>query len=503
MFLLLSLVVVIIHVASYSIDDGYETIFSTFDDTIEEECYKLKKYELLPNNGIWILPSVAKFEFNDINFTSVLDGYGKFHKFQFKNNELCYSSKMIETGFYNLSIDKNTIVPSVLFMDTNPSLNYNAMEILGGPNDNVYVNTNNVGKKYLSLTDSQYMIEFDIDTLSVNGDIRWLDKLDFGKLSTGSAHSLKRNGCMIGIDPQSNLDMTDTIVYLYELCPESGYHRKVLNSYTNYYIPYMHSFGLTKNYAVLPHQSFYFDYSKVIRGQPLVNTIVEMNTNEPTIIKLVPINGDDVITFELANIGPFYYFHFINCFENTDDNTIELVLSVLSFNMLPYYTLEMERNKTMRDDATFGNVIVKKITLDMNDNTYSKYAIEDLTNIKRSTDFPNFNKDYTSINSCIFYAIEWFHDEKTYADMAIIKQNYCSNKTLYWYKENYFPSEPTFIPSKNSKSEDDGHIVFTAVHGSTNKSYLIIVDPLTMESIEEVEIPGTVTFTTHGEWYSN
>jgi len=410
---------------------------------------------------------------------------------------------MIGTGFYNESMDTNTIAPSVLFMDTVPPLNYNAVELLSGPNDNVYVNTNNVGDKYLSLTDSQYMIEFDIKTLSVNGDIRWLDNLDFGKLSTGSAHSLKRKNCMIGIDPQSNLDMTDTIIYLYELCSESGYHRKVLNSYNNSYIPYMHSFGLTERYAILPHQSFYFDYSKVIRGEPLVKSIIEINQNEPTVIKVMPINGDDVITFTLDNLGPFYYFHFINSYENSDDNTIVLVLSVLSFNMLPYYTLEMERNKTMRDSATFGNVVVKKITLYMNDPTHSKYMIEDLTNLKRSTDFPSFNKDYASLKSCILYAIEWFHDEKTYADMAIVKNNYCTNEVSYWYKENYFPSEPTFVPSKNSKSEDDGHILFTAVHGITKKSYLVIVNPKTMESIEEVEIPGVVTFTTHGEWYSN
>ncbi len=504
MFLFLVVAAIcVIRATSYSVDEGYEAIFYSYEDTIAEECYTLKKYELLPSDGIWILPSVAKFELNGVNFTSVLDGYGKFHKFEFKNNQLCYSSKMIQTGFYNESIDTNTIVPSVLFMDTIPSLNYNAMEILSGPNDNVYVNTNNVGNKFLSLTDSQYMIEFDINTLEVNGDIRWLDKLDMGKLSTGSAHTLKRKNCMIGIDPQSNMDMTDTIIYLYELCPESGYHRKILNSYTNNYIPYMHSFGLTENYAILPHQSFYFDYSKVIRGEPLVNSIVEINSNEPTIIKVLPINGGDVITFELDNLGSFYYFHFINCYENAEDNTIVLVLSVLSFNMLPYYTLEMERNKTTRDAATFGNVVVKKITLDMSDPTHKKYTSEDLTNIKRSTDFPSSNKEYTGLKSCILYAIEWFHDEKTYADMAIIKTNYCTNEVSYWYKENYFPSEPTFVPSKNSKSEDDGHILFTAVHGITKKSYLIIVDPKTMESIEEVEIPGVVTFTTHGEWYSN
>lgn len=234
-------------------------------------------------------------------------------------------------------------------------------------------------------------------------------------------------------------------------------------------------------------------------GEPLVNSIVEINTTEAVIIKLLPIAGGDVITFELKNLAPFYYFHFINCYENQEDNTIELILSVLDFNMLPYYTLEMERNKTIRDSATFGNVIVKKIKLYMND--HNKYDIEDLTNNKHSTDFPSLNKDFLGKKSCFFYAIEWFHDEITYADMAIIKRNTCNERTLYWYKENYFPSEPTFVASKDSNNEEDGYIFFTAVHGTTQKSYLFIVDAVTMNTLEEIEIPGIVTFTTHGEWY--
>lgn len=272
MFISLCFIFFMLNLKSFIIasnDIGYEALFYSYDTNFDVICYKLAN-DLLLNDGIWLIPSVSKFEMNDINFTSVLDGYGKFHKFEFNmiNNEVCYSSKMIETGFYNLSISSDAIAPSVLFMDTFPPLNYTAFQIITGPNDNVYVNTNNVGKKFVSLTDSQYMIEFDIDTLSVADDIRWQDKLDYGKLSTGSAHTFKKDDCMIGIDPQSNMDLTDTIIYLYELCPtkDKSYHRNVLNSYNNSYIPYMHSFGLTKNYAVLPHQSFYFDYSKVMNG---------------------------------------------------------------------------------------------------------------------------------------------------------------------------------------------------------------------------------------------
>ena len=56
------------------------------------------------------------------NFSSVLDGFGKMHKFSFgpssdgSSEQVCFSSRMIESGFYNVSMDKGKIAPSVLFM---------------------------------------------------------------------------------------------------------------------------------------------------------------------------------------------------------------------------------------------------------------------------------------------------------------------------------------------------------------------------------------------------
>ena len=78
---------------------------------------------------------------------------------------------------------------------------------------------------------------------------------------------------------------------------------------------------------------------------------------------------------------------------------------------------------------------------------------------------------------------------------------------MYWHKDNYFPSEATFVPAASSSSkgsrpaEDQGVLLFTAVHGETGQSYLMVVDASDMSTIEEIPVPGVVTFTTHGEWY--
>ena len=175
-------------------DTGYETLFTTYDTNIPQTCFPLSSNTLPFEEGSFIIPSVAKFELGNHNFTSVLDGFGKFHKFTFKSGTsptMCFTSRMIGSGFYNQSENSNQIAPSVLFMDTAPPLNYKPFQTLNGPNDNVYVNTAKIGDSFLSLTDSQYVLKFNEDDLSVEGLVKWADGLDKAKVATGSAHALK------------------------------------------------------------------------------------------------------------------------------------------------------------------------------------------------------------------------------------------------------------------------------------------------------------------------
>ncbi len=87
--------------------------------------------------------------------------------------------------------------------------------------------------------------------------------------------------------------------------------------------------------------------------------------------------------------------------------------------------------------------------------------------------------------------------------MAIIKQNVCTGERVYWYKANYFPSEPTFVgsPDSDSTQEDDGVLLFSVMHGATQDTFLMVINATTMEPISQTSVPTTMTFTTHGQFY--
>jgi len=134
---------------------------------------------------------------------------------------------------------------------------------------------------------------------------------------------------MIDIDPQSNMDGTEARVVLYKMCPnEKGtYLREVINSYntSDGFLPYMHSFGLTANYAVLPHQSFYFDYNKIIRqGAPLVDAMIDDATGTSFVLNVLPLDGSTVHSVKIDQGEPFYYFHVINSHDDGDTIVFDL-----------------------------------------------------------------------------------------------------------------------------------------------------------------------------------
>ena len=62
---------------------------------------------------------------------------------------------------------------------------------------------------------------------------------------------------------------------------------------------------------------------------------------------------------------------------------------------------------------------------------------------------------------CVYYADEWFHDNKTKGAVAVAKQNVCTGQVQYWARPASFPSEAIFVGSPaEGREEDDGVLIF-------------------------------------------
>ena len=155
-------------------DVGYELMFEDSKNETNWACWKTQN---MPEwlNGSFILPTVGQFSFGGRAFQGTLDGFGKMQRFQFSQGQLCYKSKMMRTGFYNLSHAMGTVAPGMLFDETIPprvcpksAPKYPSCNI-HAPNDNTFVNVERLGETYTTWTDSTNCDSFDPLSLAVTG----------------------------------------------------------------------------------------------------------------------------------------------------------------------------------------------------------------------------------------------------------------------------------------------------------------------------------------------
>ena len=507
-------------------DIGYDQLFVTHNESFSQVCQDSNFPKYI--KGTFIIPSLGQFEKGGVTFQGLLDGYGKLSRFSVSNGNICFASRMMDTGFYNVSNQMDSIAPSMLFMNTIPTRNFSGIRNLQGPNDNVFVNTYALDNHFRCVTDSQVELEFDPKTLKMNGPkMKWQDKTDHG-IPLGSAHGLPEvnidgtsTGCRINVHPQVGYLQIKHDISVLRICPNAPYTRNILATVDLPFMPYFHSWGLTSNYAVLPMMKFTVDMIKVMEGQTLSEAFTPEDLKNPnTDIYVVPLDnstGTKPVKVVLPNEHVFFT-HTMNSYQ-VDDET--LIMDIIAWGTNPFSSdaaaLSLYRNKTTRDSLALRG-IPKRLTINITSGTaattimkgFAKGEIMGPTN----TDFTKINPHYHTRKYCIFYAVQWnsngnpSHPElNSYATMAIIKYNVCTGVSSFWRgpSNNFYPSEPTFVPTNKvyhpDDAEDDGTLVFTVLNGETKMSSFLAVDAKTMTVLSNVTLPDTIGFTTHGEFF--
>ena len=493
------------------IETQYNQLFDDHNATVvvtDAECVTLPS-DVAMASGSFIMPSLGQFGMGPQSMEGALDAFGKLSRFTVDKGRVCFAAQMMRTGFWNKSVELGSIAPGLLFYDTTPPRKNKGMTNLNAPNDNSYVNTMTVGKRFFGVTDSKNVIEFDPTSLEVLGDVHFEDNLDRLTVALGSAHPLPEpnstRGCVLDVRPESVAMLVHEVV-VYRVCDDAPTTRvKVATLHTGSQLPYFHSFGVAPRHAVLPLQHITFSMTKLMTGGSVGAAFEDYHVGQPTEIVLLPIDGTaEEVRFSLP--GDVYFVHAINAFENA--TSVVFDATAYTSNNFANTRLTAWRDPILRD-TTIAKGIATRFAMHVRGPRKGQVDITPLSHANRSTDFPKINWAYHTSPYCLFWAVEWFHDDTHMSRMAIVRQDVCNGTRRYWYREGSFPSEPTFVPRTPiaaggpHAAEDDGNLMFTVLDGARGTSSLLFVDARTMETVAEAEAPkaGTIGYTTHGQWY--
>jgi carotenoid cleavage dioxygenase-like enzyme len=168
-----------------------------------------------------------------------------------------------------------------------------------------------------------------------------------------------------------------------------------------------------------------------------------------------------------SDLNPFYHVHIANSYENASGITMDLgSYDEIPFQRMAVMNIKDILNKTARDTSYPRSQLIR---IHMNLNTQTT-TVEKLTDNDRDYDFIKINPAKNGLPYCIYYAVEWYHDDSNYADMAVMKHDTCKGTKLYWNETNVYMNEPFFIANSEDGAEDDGTLVFTANDGKKGKA---------------------------------
>lgn len=155
----------------------YKNIMSYFE-SCDKECDRVKlepshdDYEL-PEwlNGAFVQSGPSVFETKKRHFGNLADGFGRFSRFDIKNGEVHFSSKMLNSKFYQVCKSKDDIVTTFLFKETTPPRWGDKLPLLNmimpKYGDNNWVSLEKLGDEFYVTTDTPQRYVFDLDKLQV------------------------------------------------------------------------------------------------------------------------------------------------------------------------------------------------------------------------------------------------------------------------------------------------------------------------------------------------
>lgn len=409
------------------------------------------------------------------------------------------------------------ITPYLMFEGVTPDFNeIEKLECLSRGIDNMNVNVYGIkdgstGKTdYIAVNDFWKVYTFNATNLTTFGPVTAKvpnrDKTPTGSFAflnfLSSAHPLPESDTsnhVTFLSSVSLLPWEKSTISLVRL--KSVHDRELIARWPVEKVPYMHSFSVTKHYAVFFASPFYVNTLKMIKNaKPFLS--LDWLPEEKTTVYVVNTTSGEVITLKTDTM---FCMHHLNAFEADDGSIVVDVSSYPSPEFVADLQIEILMDVKKRN-AFDPHALLKRYVIDVTSGMITLQRFEASIHVPYSVnlDMPVINENYRYKKYCYVYGIVLKHDNISLSSIALVKKNLCGLKDqdASWTVQGHYPVEPWFIPSPNAKDEDDGILMVPVIDGFNSTSYLAILDAKTMHTVNIAYLPTVVPYSLHGRFFT-
>ncbi len=419
----------------------------------------------------------AQWEVGDRSMRHWFDGLAMLHRFGFGGGRVSYANRFLETNAYRAARAAGRISYSEFATDPCRSL-FQRVSTMFSPklSDNANVNLVKLGERFIAMTETPIPVQFDPDTLAAAGVAYEVP----GHLTTAHPHLDRASKGMLN--------------YAAKLGPRSTYRFFVLRpdaaspdsigSMPVRRPAYMHSFGLTPRWLVLAEFPLVVNpLSLVTSGRPYIENY-----------RWKPELGTRFHLFDRTDgrvVGPFtaeprFAFHHVNAYEDGD----EVIADVCTFaDAGVIEDLYLER---LREGKPVQQAHVERFRIDPGAGTVSVERLLD-----EPLELPRIN--YGRCNERPYRYVWGVGSRSGWLDQ-IVKGDVLERCTTAWSEDGCYPGEPVFVARPGAEREDDGVLLSVVLDGRSERSFLLVLDAVSLEELARAEAPHHIPFGFHGQF---
>ncbi|UJF35779.1 carotenoid oxygenase family protein [Paenibacillus hexagrammi] len=415
----------------------------------------------------------AKFTTDSGWHTHWFDGLAMIHKFVIAGGQVRYSNRFLRTKAYELAMTTGEL---------GSGFGSSAgKQVQGGNNTNVSIGK--IDDRFVALTESPGVIEFDPHTLETNGVFEFGDGFG-GHFTTAHPHYDLTTGRYINFTVQFGKAST---YHLYSIAPHSR-KRELMCTVETAEPSYIHSFGNTEHYVILAEFPFVVNPQEMMTsGKSFIENFRWKPEQGTKFFVVRKSDGALVKTFEGE---AFFSFHHVNAFEY-DGGLVLDVCASRNANIVG----SLQVSKLTDSSAGDRNPVqFRRYTLPFTSTT-ARYEI--LT--PESVDLPTVN--YAKFSGTAYryaYGISTSNEHPEKYANQLVKVDTVSGESKIWREPGCYPGEPIFSEKPLASKEDEGVILSVVLDGAKGSSFLLILDAQTFTEIGRAAVPHHVPFGFHG-----
>jgi len=499
---------------------------------------------LIRNGGaIWTAPN------NNDEFSHIFDGFAKIHAYKIHNSQVECQSRFLQGSWYK-AFQKSNKQSIPVGIGTGPVLDsatqqpklgmvriiqalINSATIFDNTPVNIWdyqphmKESDNHKKTISALTDAPPRTIIDFNTMDT------ISSSTMNPLASGAkgyelfitAHPLYSQAKAATAAVCDGVDTYNVAVELGLQGPRvnlvretSRGERSVITSVPSTDgIPYLHSFGLSANYAMIVLQP--------LRLDPSPDRLLELgflramrHVDQTRIVVVDLASGDVVIDKSIDE--KVYFYHSISQAEivngQEDGGGVTVSLRLCAYNTPDQITGEHQfmrleqakkgrqwRNKLHRGGKFCDincNLLDKSVKVEWNDEIKQGYELP-VTRYSRA-----YGSECISAKHPQYvYAFGAFAlGSQDYDDWGLFKFDLEENKvSSYYQQDSVYLSEPIFVPNPDGETEDDGVLLSQAYFGRESETKLLVFNARDMEVIATVSTGMRAPLDFHGAWIPN